>query len=244
MQQLKKPFTQEQKDFFISVSNKLGQRTVETNEALYSLEDCEIMGKKDIEIDVLEFVEVEIEEKSPVFDEEGNPQFNEDGTQKYKTEKKKVNKPVFIEIEKEFQEPQFDDEGAYIGDVTKKVKTKIQKSHKERITIDYPIPDPDFEQKIIEKKREALSNLSLTKREVFLALYEAKGITPDEVKAQIDDPAQLIEFEYANEYYRGNPLVDLIGAKLGYSTDDLNYLFINHELPNKEVENDKENQNV
>ena len=85
-----------------------------------------------------------------------------------------------------------------------------------------------------QAEKERINLLSLTKREVFLALYKAKGITPDMVKAQITDPKQLIEFEYANEYFRGNPLIDLIGEKLGYTTDELDYLFLNKELPEKE----------
>ena len=85
-----------------------------------------------------------------------------------------------------------------------------------------------------QAEKERINLLSLTKREVFLALYKAKGITPDMVKAQITDPKQLIEFEYANEYFRGNPLIDLIGEKLGYTTDELDYLFLNKELPERE----------
>lgn len=84
-----------------------------------------------------------------------------------------------------------------------------------------------------EEKRARLNMLSLTKREVFLALYKAKGLTPDQLKAQITDPEALIEFEYANDYYRGNPLINQIGAMLGYSGDDLDYLFVNKELPPK-----------
>ena len=91
------------------------------------------------------------------------------------------------------------------------------------------------EKKQAEKERIAL--LSLTKREVFLALYKAKGITPEQIKAQITDTEALIEFEYANEYFRGNPLIDLIGAKLGYTSDDLDYLFLNKELPVKSLDN-------
>ena len=76
------------------------------------------------------------------------------------------------------------------------------------------------------------------KREVFLALYEDSGITPDEIKKGITNPASLIEFEYANEYYRGNPLIDMIGASLGYTKEQLDYLFENKEFPpKKEVEN-------
>lgn len=74
-----------------------------------------------------------------------------------------------------------------------------------------------------EKKR--IANLKLTKREVFLAIYKDLGITPDEIKTGISNPEALIEFEYANEYYRGNPLIDSIGTSLGYTKEDLDYLF-------------------
>ena len=93
-----------------------------------------------------------------------------------------------------------------------------------------------YEEILAQKERDRISMLSLTKREVFLALYKAKGITPDMVKAQISDPEALIEFEYANEYFRGNPLIDLIGEKLGYSSEELDYLFENKELPEKTVD--------
>ena len=85
-----------------------------------------------------------------------------------------------------------------------------------------------------EEKRQRLNMMSLTKREVFLALYDAKGITPEQVRANITDTAALIEFDYAAEYYRGNPLIDAIGAQLGYTTDDLDYLFENKKLPTGE----------
>ena len=60
------------------------------------------------------------------------------------------------------------------------------------------------------------------------------------IKAQITDPTVLIEFEYANEYYRGNPLINQIGLNLGYSEKDLDYLFENKNLPEsiQEVEDD------
>lgn len=77
--------------------------------------------------------------------------------------------------------------------------------------------------------------LSLTPREVFLALYKDKGITPEQVRAQLTDPQDLIEFDHATEYLRGNPLIDKIGEKLGYTSAQLNYLFEHKELP--EVEN-------
>ena len=65
----------------------------------------------------------------------------------------------------------------------------------------------------------------MTKREMFLGLYQAKQITPDMLKAQITDQQALIEFEYANDYYRGNPLIDVIGAQLGFTTEQLDKFF-------------------
>ena len=74
-----------------------------------------------------------------------------------------------------------------------------------------------------EKVRTA--NLKLTKREVFLGLYQAKGVTPDQIKAQITDPAALIEFEYANDYFRGNPLIDSVGTIFGVTAEQLDNFF-------------------
>lgn len=92
----------------------------------------------------------------------------------------------------------------------------------------------DFTQEEKENRsKEYINQLSLTKREVFLALYKDKGITPEQIKAQIQNPEALIEFEYANDYFRGNPLIDLIGQTLGYTSDELDYLFVNKELPER-----------
>ena len=95
----------------------------------------------------------------------------------------------------------------------------------------------DDEEYIVMKEQdeaERIANLSLTKREVFLALYRDKGITPEQIKAQITNPEALIEFEYATDYFRGNPLIDQIGLMLGYNKDELDYLFEHKELPTKE----------
>ena len=45
------------------------------------------------------------------------------------------------------------------------------------------------------------------------------------LKAQITDPQALIEFEYANDYYRGNPLIDVIGSQLGFTSEQLDKFF-------------------
>ena len=81
------------------------------------------------------------------------------------------------------------------------------------------------EEEFAQFERERIAKLKLTKREVFLGLFQAKGITPDIIKAQIQDPQALIEFEYANDYFRGNPLIDMVGAQLGITPKQLDKFF-------------------
>lgn len=94
--------------------------------------------------------------------------------------------------------------------------------------------NPNYEEEQAEKERQRINQLSLTKREVFLALFHDKGITPEQLRGQIQDTEALIEFDYAEKYFRGNPLINGIGALLGYSTYDLDYLFLNKEFPKGE----------
>ena len=90
---------------------------------------------------------------------------------------------------------------------------------------EYVLKDKAWEEKQAQAEKERIAKLSLTKREVFLGLYQAKGVTPEMIKAQITDPAALIEFEYANDYYRGNPLIDIVGATLGITPEQLDKFF-------------------
>ena len=85
--------------------------------------------------------------------------------------------------------------------------------------------NPDFEEEKAQQEKERIAKLSLTKREVFLGLYQAKGVTPEQIKTQITDPMALIEFEYANDYYRFNPLIDVVGNKLGITSEQLDKFF-------------------
>lgn len=47
-----------------------------------------------------------------------------------------------------------------------------------------------------------------------------------------------IEFDYANDYFRGNPLIGQLGEALGYTPNQLDYLFINKEFPQDINESD------
>ena len=109
---------------------------------------------------------------------------------------------------------------------------------------EYVLKDEAWEEKQALIEKERIAKLKLTKREVFLGLYQAKGITPDQIKAQITDPAALIEFEYANDYYRGNPLIDMVGLALGITPEQLDKFFdtndYTHLLPIEEPEVEEE----
>lgn len=99
---------------------------------------------------------------------------------------------------------------------------------------EYVLKNEEWEERQAQKEKERIAKLSLTKREVFLALYKAKGLTPEMIRSQITDTEALIEFDYATEYFRFNPLIDKIGLMLGYSSEDIDYLFEHKQLPEKE----------
>ena len=90
---------------------------------------------------------------------------------------------------------------------------------------EYVLKDETWRIREAEKEAKRKASLKLTKREVFLAIYKDCGLSPEDIRAGIADTEALIEFEYANEYYRGNPLIDTIGSSLGYTKEDLDYLF-------------------
>lgn len=87
----------------------------------------------------------------------------------------------------------------------------------------------EYEAEQAEKEKERIAHLSLTKREVLLAIYDDKGITPQDIEA-ILDTRSLIEFQFATSYFRGNPLIDSLGIRFGYSKEQLDYLFEHKEF--------------
>ena len=93
--------------------------------------------------------------------------------------------------------------------------------------------NPEYEKNEAKKEAERIARLSLTKRELFLALYDYNKTTPETVRTLLaDNPKGLIEFDYAERYYRGNPLIDLIGMQIGVTSEQLDYLFENGVLKN------------
>ncbi len=90
----------------------------------------------------------------------------------------------------------------------------------------------EYVQAQAQRERERLNLLNLTKADVLLALYEDKGITPETIKKILEEniPA-LIKFDYASSYYRGDELVNSMGLALGYSAEEIDYLFENKKFP-------------
>lgn len=88
-----------------------------------------------------------------------------------------------------------------------------------------------------EEKAQRIAQLFLTKADVLIALYKDKGITPDNIKSMLSDNTEaLIRFDYASNYYRGDSVVVSLGAALGYTSDELDYLFEHKHFPIKDSE--------
>ena len=93
-----------------------------------------------------------------------------------------------------------------------------------------------------EQERRRLDSLTLTPADVERALYKSKGMDFEDLKTliaqqlpQVDIKALAIEFR-AKDFYRGAVangmrLFDVVGALLGYTTSDMDYLFEHKELP-------------
>lgn len=104
------------------------------------------------------------------------------------------------------------------------------------------IENPNYETDKQARLREELDRLTLTPADVERALYKAKGMDFDDLKAliaekipNIDLKGLAIEFR-AKDFYRGATanhlrLFDVVGQLLGYTPDDMDYLFQNGELP-------------
>lgn len=121
----------------------------------------------------------------------------------------------------------------------------------EETDIDYQLYNGEYltPEEVAERERQRLDSLTLTPADVERALYKAKGMDFEDLKALIaeqiptvDLKGLAIEFR-AKDFYRGAVangmrLFDTVGQLLGYSSDDMDYLFVHKELPVKEVVND------
>ena len=119
----------------------------------------------------------------------------------------------------------------------------------EETNIDYQYYNGEYltPEEVAERERQRLDQLTLTPADVERALYKAKGMDFEDLKAliaqqipTIDTKALSIEFR-AKDFYRGAMygnmrLFDVVGQLLGYSSDDMDYLFVHKELPSEQRE--------
>lgn len=106
------------------------------------------------------------------------------------------------------------------------------------------VPNPNYEADKQAQERAELDALTLTPADVERALYRAKGMDFEDLKTliaqslpQVDIKGLAIEFR-AKDFYRGATangirLFDVVGQLLGYSSNDMDYLFLTKELPNE-----------
>lgn len=116
------------------------------------------------------------------------------------------------------------------------------------------IENPNYEADKQAQIREEKDQMTLTPSDVERALYYSElKMDFDDLKTfiheklpNIDIKGLGIEFR-AKDFYRGAidkssgiRIFDAVGALLGYSSDDMDYLFIHKELPSKEEEESEE----
>ena len=119
----------------------------------------------------------------------------------------------------------------------------------EETDIEYELYNGEYltPEEIAVKERKRLDALTLTPADVERALYKAKGMDFDDLKAliaqqlpQVDIKGISIEFR-AKDFYRGAEasgmrLFDVVGALLGYTPVDMDILFLTKNLPTKNIE--------
>jgi hypothetical protein len=90
---------------------------------------------------------------------------------------------------------------------------------------DVLVPNPNYEKEEEEKEKERVSHLKCTKRVLALMLQQM-GISYTRLKELIatNEQAQL-EWELCVELERCNPLLDIMGAQLGITSEQLDIMF-------------------
>lgn len=95
---------------------------------------------------------------------------------------------------------------------------------------EYVLKDKAWEEKQAQAERERIAMLNMTGADVERAIYKVKGIDFDDILAMvktnpaIDEKALKIEFK-ANNFFRGNPYIEQVGALLGFTSEMLDKFF-------------------
>ena len=84
-----------------------------------------------------------------------------------------------------------------------------------------------------EQRKEQISQLSMTRGDVFEALILAKGLDKSQIRSMIEQAEldtvtkalYLNRFDEALEFYRGYPIFDMLGQALGITSEMLDKFF-------------------
>lgn len=137
-------------------------------------------------------------------------------------------------------EEMYPPEASIWADENNAVIDEIEPLNDKRRFIINEVPEPTE-----EEIRAMLDGLTLTPADVERALYKAKGMDFEDLKAliaqslpQVDIKGLAIELR-AKDFYRGAEanglrLFDVVGQLLGYSPSDMDYLFKYKSLPEGE----------
>ncbi len=95
----------------------------------------------------------------------------------------------------------------------------------------------EYQSELLQREQERIAMLNLTAADVERAIYKAKGMDFDDVIALLeaqplsDNGEPLVNIKElkielkANNFYRGNPYINLVGSLLGFSNTQLDEFF-------------------
>jgi hypothetical protein len=113
------------------------------------------------------------------------------------------------------------------------------------------VRNENYEAEQEQKERERIAKLYLTGADVERGIYQAKGMDFDDIIEFVtanppvcfDIKALKIELK-ANNFYRGNPYVNAVGAMLGFTSEQLDKFFefndYTYLIPEPVVDNPEE----
>lgn len=101
--------------------------------------------------------------------------------------------------------------------------------------------DEEYVEKHKQAERERLNNLKMTKADFWIALLD-KDITKEMVKEKIElipdeklKAKTLIRLNDADNFWRGDASMNVVGKMFDITPQELDYLFENGELPKNEA---------
>ena len=122
--------------------------------------------------------------------------------------------------------------------ITKEQADKITEDKLYYVIIDGElVVNPNYEQDKYNQERERIARLSLTRGDVFRGLLLAKGIIRSQIRELIENLPEntpdelitkelaLIDFDEALNFYRGKEIIDVIGLRLGITSEQLDMFF-------------------